>query len=62
MTAAHLLRPVKPKAKTPAPTFTRIAEPSTRDNTYRTGDGETPFITRPGSMDAYKLPSRGNRT
>jgi len=31
--------------------------------TYRTGDGDhTAQVPRAGSMDAYKLPSRGNRT
>jgi hypothetical protein len=31
--------------------------------TYRTGDGDyTSQVPRAGSMDAYKLPSRGNRT
>jgi len=31
--------------------------------TYRTGDGDyTAQVPRSGSMDAYKLPSRGNRT
>ena len=31
--------------------------------TYRTGDGDhTVQAVRPGSMDAYGLPSRGNRT
>ncbi len=31
--------------------------------TYRTGDGDhTVQAVRPGSMDAYSLPSRGNRT
>ncbi len=30
---------------------------------YRTGDGDyTAQVPRAGSMDAYKLPSRGNRT
>lgn len=29
--------------------------------TYRVGDGDTPFVPRPGSMDAYKLPSLGLR-
>ena len=30
---------------------------------YRTGDGDyTVQAVRPGSMDAYALPSRGNRT
>ena len=29
---------------------------------YRLGDGDTPQVVRPGSMDAYALPSRGNRT
>jgi hypothetical protein len=31
--------------------------------TYRTGDGDyTAQVPRAGSMDAYKLPSKGNRT
>ena len=31
--------------------------------TYRTGDGDyTAQVPRAGSMDAYKLPSRGNQT
>ena len=31
--------------------------------TYRTGDGDhTAQVPRPGSLDAYSLPSRGNRT
>jgi hypothetical protein len=31
--------------------------------TYRTGDGDyTAQVPRAGSMDAYKLPSRGHRT
>lgn len=31
--------------------------------TYRTGDGDhTAQVPRAGSMDAYGLPSRGNRT
>ena len=31
--------------------------------TYRTGDGDhTAQVPRAGSMDAYALPSRGNRT
>jgi hypothetical protein len=30
---------------------------------YKTGDGDyTAQVPRAGSMDAYKLPSRGNRT
>jgi len=29
------------------------------DGTYRTGDGDIFQQMRPGSMDAYKLPSRG---
>ena len=39
-----------------------------RDNiwdrtTYRSGDGDhTAQVPRAGSMDAYSLPSRGNRT
>ena len=34
-----------------------------RGTTYRTGDGDyTVQAVRPGSMDAYALPSRGNRT
>ena len=34
-----------------------------RGTTYRTGDGDyTVQAVRPGSMDAYSLPSRGNRT
>ena len=32
-------------------------------STYRTGDGDhTAQVPRAGSMDAYALPSRGNRT
>jgi len=30
--------------------------------TYRTGDGEMRQEPRPGSMHAFTLPSRGNRT
>jgi len=26
---------------------------------YRTGDGDTAQVMRPGSMDAYSLPSKG---
>ena len=26
---------------------------------YRTGDGDTSQVMRPGSMDAYSLPSKG---
>lgn len=44
-------------------------EVAKRDNniwkasTYRTGDGDyTAQVPRAGSMDAYSLPSRGNRT
>jgi hypothetical protein len=34
-----------------------------RGTTYRTGDGDhTAQVPRAGSMDAYALPSRGNRT
>ena len=34
-----------------------------RRGTYRTGDGDyTAQVPRAGSMDAYALPSRGNRT
>jgi len=34
-----------------------------RGTTYRTGDGDhTAQVPRAGSMDAYGLPSRGNRT
>jgi hypothetical protein len=42
----------------------RAAELSIWDRTtYRTGDGDyTAQVPRAGSMDAYKLPSRGNRT
>lgn len=29
---------------------------------YRTGDGDVGFCVRPGSMHAFTLPSRGNRT
>ena len=43
-------------------------EVAKRDNdwcgtTYRTGDGDhTAQVPRAGSIDAYALPSRGNRT
>lgn len=40
---------------------TRIGNYTTT-GTYRTGDGEVPFIVRPGSMVAFGLPSRGDRT
>ena len=34
-----------------------------RGTTYRTGDGDyTAQVPRAGSMDAYALPSKGNRT
>ena len=34
-----------------------------RGTTYRSGDGDhTAQVPRAGSMDAYSLPSRGNRT
>jgi hypothetical protein len=34
-----------------------------RYTTYRTGDGDhTAQVPRAGSMDAYALPSKGNRT
>jgi hypothetical protein len=42
----------------------KAAELSIWDRTtYRTGDGDyTAQVPRAGSMDAYKLPSRGHRT
>ena len=34
-----------------------------RNTTYRTGDGDYTFqVPRPGSMDAYSLPSKGYNT
>lgn len=34
-----------------------------RGTTYKTGDGDhTAQVPRAGSMDAYSLPSKGNRT
>jgi len=41
-------------------TFNRVKDAS--EDAYRTGDGENKYITRTGSQDAMKLPSKGFST
>lgn len=38
-----------------SPTFTNASQ----RETYRTGDGDTPTVYRPGALDFMKCPSRG---
>ena len=50
-----------PPKPAPAPSPITWVHEGPMRNIYRYGDGDAPFIPRPGSLTAFSLPSRGQR-